>query len=105
MSTPRPPREANVTLRVDADTLLWARARAMFGGTSVNALIRRFLDEYAAVPASWREGLPPPWTPEGKIRQVMDPVGAGLRAAGRGADEDDVMAVEAFQEGPRARQG
>ena len=79
----------------------------MFSGTSVNALIRGFLGEYAAVPALWREGLPPPWSPEGKIRQVMDPVGAGLRAAGGGADEGegDAVAVEAFQEGPLARQG
>jgi hypothetical protein len=77
----------------------------MFGGTSVNALIRGFLDEYAAVPASWREGMPPPWTPEGKIRQVMDPVGAGLRAAERAADEDDALTVGRIQEGPLARQG
>jgi hypothetical protein len=69
----------------------------MFGGTSVNALIRRFLDEYAAVPAAWREGLPPPWTPEGRMAQVMDPVGAGDRAAGRGGDGDDSTAMEAFE--------
>jgi hypothetical protein len=75
----------------------------MFGGTSVNALIRRFLDEYAAVPAAWREGLPPPWTPEGRMAQVMDPVGAGDRTAGRGrdgdgdGDGDDSTAMEAFE--------
>ena len=90
---------------MDADTLLWAGARAMFGGTSVNALIRGFLDQHAAVPALWREGMPPPWTPEGKIRQVMDPVGAGLRAAERGADGGDVLIVGRIQEGPLARQG
>jgi len=79
--TPRIPRVANVTLRIDADTLLWARTRAFFGGTSVNALIRAFLREYAAVPEAFLAGLPPPWTPEDRIRPVMDPVGAGLRAA------------------------
>jgi hypothetical protein len=83
---PRVRCQANVTLRVDADTLMWARTRAMLARTSVNALIRRFLDEYAAVPAAWREGLPPPWTPGDRMAEVIDPVGAGHRAAGR--DED-----------------
>jgi hypothetical protein len=100
MSTPRRPRDANVTLRVDADVLMWARARAFFGGTSLNALIRSFLDEYAAVPERWRQGHPPPWTLEGQIRQVVDPVGAGLRAAGPHID-----AVEFIAEAQRARQG
>jgi hypothetical protein len=83
VSRPKGSREANVTLRVDADVLTWARTRALFAGTSVNTLIRQFLAEYAAVPPAWREGRPPPWTPEGKIVQVVDPVGAGHRAAGR----------------------
>jgi hypothetical protein len=84
MSATKPPRQSNVTLRVDADTLTWARTRAMLARTSVNALIRRFLDEYAAVLAAWREGLPPPWTPGDRMTEVMDPVGAGHREAGRG---------------------
>jgi hypothetical protein len=83
MSAPKAPHEANVTLRVDADVLTWARTRALFGGTSVNKLIRDFLEEYAAIPAAWRDGLPPPWTPEGRVVQVVDPRGAGHRAAGR----------------------
>lgn len=70
---------------MDADVLLWARARAFYGGTSVNALIRNFLREYAAVPDAWRAGLPPPWTPEGRIVEVMDPAGAGIRTAERWA--------------------
>jgi len=86
---------------MNEDTLTWARARALFGGTSVNALIRQFLDEYAAVPDRWRQGLPPPWTPEGKIREVMDPVGAGPHAAGTAAE----LAEEAIWEGSLARQG
>jgi hypothetical protein len=85
MSPASRPRNANVTLRLDADTLLWARARAFYGGTSVNALIRGFLEEYAAVPDAWRAGLPPPWTPEARIVEVMDPLGAGLRRAERQA--------------------
>lgn len=83
VSIPKAPREANVTLRVDADVLTWARTRALLGGTSVNRLIRDFLAEYAAIPLAWREGRPPPWTPEGKITEVMDPRGAGHRGAGR----------------------
>jgi hypothetical protein len=83
VSRPKGSREANVTLRVDGDVLTWARTRALFAGTSVNTLIRQFLAEYAAVPSAWRDGRPPPWTPEGKIVQVVDPVGAGYRAAGR----------------------
>jgi hypothetical protein len=83
VSRPKGSREANVTMRVDADVLTWARTRALFAGTSVNTLIRQFLAEYAAVPPAWPEGRPPPWTPEGKIVQVVDPLGAGYRAAGR----------------------
>jgi hypothetical protein len=81
--TPRLPRETNVTVRTDQDVLLWARARAFFGGTSLNVVVCRFLEEYAAVPARWVEGLPPPWTPEDRIGPVMDPIGAGHRAARR----------------------
>jgi hypothetical protein len=90
VSKPKDPREANVTLRVEADVLTWARTRALFAGTSVNTLIRDFLAEYAAVPPAWREGRPPPWTPEGRIVQVMDPRGAGHRAAGRIGSSEQV---------------
>lgn len=105
MVTPRPPRETNVTIRTDQDVLLWARARAFFGGTSLNAVVRRFLEEYAAVPARWAEGLPPPWTPQNQIRPVLDPTGAGHRAAGRGElgepnDRLDSMIAEALSASP-----
>jgi hypothetical protein len=103
MPTPRVPRDTNLTLRVDADVLLWARARAFFGCTSVNALIRTFLAEYAAVPDRWRNGLPPPWTPEDRIRPVMDPEGAGQLVAG--ADIATDSALEAIAEAARSRQG
>lgn len=72
-----------MTFRVDQDALTWARARAWFGGSSLNAVVRRFIEEYAAVPPRWMARLPPPWTPENRIRPVMDPVGAGHLAAGR----------------------
>jgi hypothetical protein len=82
MSRPREPFETNITLRVNADVLLWARVRAGFAHTSVNALIRQFLAEYAAVPARFLEG--PGWSNGGKavetFREVIDPVGAGTRA-------------------------
>lgn len=70
-----------MTLRIDYDVLWWARIRAWFGMTSINALVAGFLEEYAAVPDRWRQGLPPPWTPENRIRPVLDPKGLGLRAA------------------------
>ena len=54
--------DENLTLRVDPDVVLWARMRALRSGTSVNRIIRQFLDEYAAVPRGWWEGDPPPWT-------------------------------------------
>ena len=57
----REPHECNLTLRVDEDVVLWARMRALRSGTSVNRLVRRFLQDYAAVPRAWWEGLPPPW--------------------------------------------
>jgi len=94
VSIPKASREANVTLRVDADVLTWARTRALFAGTSVNKLIRDFLDEYAAVPLAWREGHPPPWTPEGRLVEVVDPRGAGHRAAGRADPREQAGAAE-----------
>jgi hypothetical protein len=82
MSLPKRLTETNITLRIDADVLLWARVRAGFAGTSVNALVRRFLAEYAAVPARFLEG--PGWSNGGRavetFREVIDPVGAGTRA-------------------------
>ena len=103
MPGPRIPRDTNLTLRVDADVLLWARARSWFGGTSVNALIRGFLEEYAAVPDRWRNGLGPPWTPENRVRPVMDPAGAGHSAPG--ADVATGDAIEAIAEASLSRQG
>jgi len=53
--------DANLTLRIDPDVVLWARMRGLRSGTSVNRVIRGFLEDYAAVPRGWWEGEPPPW--------------------------------------------
>lgn len=86
------PRLENVTLKVDADALLWARTRALFAGTSINAVIRTFIDAYAAVPQRFKDGLPPPWT-EARyayqvFREIVEPAEAGeaARTAGDGGD-------------------
>jgi hypothetical protein len=86
MSRPRSERESNVTLRVPSDVLLWARTRALFARTSVNALIRRFLAEYAAVPPSWPE-VHDPRPGRDVFAEVMEPVGAGARARERQAED------------------
>jgi hypothetical protein len=77
MSTTMPARAVNITLRVEVDVLTWARVRAGFAGTSVNALIRQFLSEYAAVPPMpWTDGRPA----VDRFREEVNPADAGLRA-------------------------
>jgi hypothetical protein len=85
--------ETNLTLRVDEQVLLWARIRASFARTSVNALVREFLREYAALPEPLVRGEQ--WTSGERasevFREVMDPAGAGARAlirGSRGAPDD-----------------
>jgi hypothetical protein len=39
----------NLTITVDEESLIKARIRALQEGTSVNALLREFLDSYAGV--------------------------------------------------------
>lgn len=58
---------------------------SLFRRLKPEAVLNRFLEEYAAVPTRWMDGLPPPWTPEDRIRPVMDPTGAGHLAARRTA--------------------
>ena len=53
--------DSTLTIRIDAHVLMWARMRALRDRTSVNARLRRYLEEYAAVPPGFWEGLPPPW--------------------------------------------
>jgi hypothetical protein len=38
---------SNLTLTIDSETLKRARVRALDQGTSVNAVVRRFLEDYA----------------------------------------------------------
>jgi len=45
----RPPRLINVTFRVDDLTLNYARGRAVVEGTSISALVNRFLEEYSGL--------------------------------------------------------
>ncbi len=46
---------ANLTITVDAETLKRARMRALKEDTSVNALLRDYLEEYAGVKRERRE--------------------------------------------------
>lgn len=46
---------ANLTITVDAETLKRARIRALEEDTSVNALLRDYLEEYAGVKRARRE--------------------------------------------------
>lgn len=82
-------RLVNITVQVEEADLMWARTRALFAGKSVNRLIRTFIEEYAAVPQTFRDGLPPPWGPTGRavdtFAEVVEPRGAGQRAR-EGAD-------------------
>jgi hypothetical protein len=45
----RPPRPINVTFCVNDTALAYSRGRAVVEGTSVNALVCRFLEEYSGV--------------------------------------------------------
>jgi hypothetical protein len=47
-------KEKNLTLKIDAQVLLWARMRALRDGTSINRRIQRYLEEYAAIPPEQR---------------------------------------------------
>lgn len=48
---------SNLTIVVDEDTLKRARIRALEEGTSVNAVLREFLEGYAGVRREQREAL------------------------------------------------
>ncbi len=48
---------SNLTIVVDKDTLKRARIRALEGGTSVNVVLREFLETYAGVRREQREAL------------------------------------------------
>ncbi len=48
---------ANLTITVDEETVKRARIRALEEGTSVNALLRGYLEEYSGVRRERREAL------------------------------------------------
>ena len=48
---------ANLTITVDEETVKRARMRALEEGTSVNALLREYLDDYAGVRQERQEAL------------------------------------------------
>ena len=48
---------ANLTIKVDEESLKKARLRALQEGTSVNALLRDFLDSYAGVRREQQEAV------------------------------------------------
>jgi hypothetical protein len=83
--------DKNVTLRLDPDIVMWAGIRALTHGTSLNGVVRVFLEKYAAVPDAWWEGKPPPWTPGGRSEagwSVGDPLPDEL-------DGENLLVVEA----------
>jgi plasmid stability protein len=66
---------SNLTIVVDEETLKRARIRALEEGTSVNAVLREFLEGYAGVRRERREA----WR---RIRELAESSGAG--SGGRG---------------------
>jgi hypothetical protein len=66
---------ANLTITVDEETVKRARMRALEEGTSVNALLRDYLEDYAGVRRERREA----WR---KIRELARSSGAGSDGAG-----------------------
>ena len=48
---------ANLTITIDEDSLKKARMRALQEGTSVNALLREFVDSYAGVRRDQQEAV------------------------------------------------
>lgn len=61
---------ANLTITVDEETVKRARMRALEEGTSVNAVLREYLEDYAGVRRERREA----WR---KIRELASKSGVG----------------------------
>jgi plasmid stability protein len=66
---------ANLTITVDEETVKRARIRALEEGTSVNALLRDYLEDYAGV----RRGRLEAWR---KIQELAK--SSGMGSGGRG---------------------
>lgn len=73
---------SNVTLTIDEDLLRRARLRALERGTSVNALVREFLERYAE-PDREREALR-------ALGDLADRTDAGSGAGGRSWTRGDL---------------
>jgi hypothetical protein len=103
--------DENLTLRVDPDVITWARMRALIQGTSLNRIIRAFLERYAAIPEAWWQGAPPPWSPGGRSSagwSMDDEIPADLLAPrGRRGRRAQAPALEAAAppDPPPRRQG
>ena len=65
--------DANLTIRVDPDVVMWARVRALQRRTSISQVIRRSLEAYAGIPEGWKQGLPPPWEPVAEPDEILAP--------------------------------
>ena len=66
---------ANLTITVDEETVKRARIRALEEGTSVNALLRDYLEDYAGARREKREA----WR---KIQEIARSSGAGSGGKG-----------------------
>lgn len=66
---------ANLTITVDEETVKRARMRALEEGTSVNAVLREYLEDYAGVRRERREA----WR---KIRELARNTGVGSGGEG-----------------------
>jgi hypothetical protein len=82
---------------------MWAKIRALTHRTSLNRVVRLFLEKYAAVPEAWWEGRPPPWTPGGRSEpgwSVDDPVPDGLEGGNRLVVEAVAVCAEGSEGDP-----
>ncbi|HJQ29143.1 MAG TPA: hypothetical protein VJ827_07360 [Rubrobacter sp.] len=80
---------ANLTITVDEETVKRARIRALEEGTSVNALLREYLEDYAGVRRERREA----WR---KIRELA-------RRSGVGSGGEDLPKREELYDRPIMR--
>lgn len=75
---------ANLTITVDEETVKRARIRALEEGTSVNALLRDYLEEYSGVRRERSEAL------ERILAASEEETSAGTTSGGRGWTRDDI---------------
>lgn len=72
----------NLTLSIEEETLKRARIRALEQGTSVNAVVRTFLESYAGIEDE-RRALR-------RFVEISEGSGAGGRGEGRGWTREDL---------------